>query len=161
MTGVTISSWMTDSAGWQTMNRMQFANRPPLLLRYSYASRIPRKGYLRELCLSEVRSSCREPRAVAAPAANGLDDLLAIVSDAAEQHPSVDAVEAGTLLVVLGLMPIVWGKLRVVHSEHPSLWAGPGLLPTALGPSLYPTLILYHFCTSMFNYVLIMSYEVP
>src|SRR5215207_787692 len=23
--GVTISSWITDSAGWQTMNRMQFA----------------------------------------------------------------------------------------------------------------------------------------
>jgi hypothetical protein len=23
--GVTINSWMTDSSGWQTMNRMQFA----------------------------------------------------------------------------------------------------------------------------------------
>jgi hypothetical protein len=100
-------------------------------------------------------------RAAAAPAADGLGDLLAVVSDAAEDHPPVDAVEAGTLLVVPGLMPISWGKLRVVHSDQPSLWAGPGLLPTAPGPSLYPTPILYHFCTSTSNHVLIMSDEVP
>jgi hypothetical protein len=100
--------------------------------------RIPRRGYFRELCLGEVRSSYRAPRAAAAaPAADGLSDLLAVVTDAAEGHPPVDAVEAGTLLVVPGLMPIAWGKLRVVHSDHPSLWAGPGLLPTALGPSLF------------------------
>ena len=122
---------------------------------------MPRGGYFRELCLGEVRGSRRAPRAAAAPAADGLNDLLAVVTDAAEEHPPVDAVEAGTLLVVLGLITIAWGRLRVVHSEHPSLWAGPGLLPTASGPSLYPTPVLYHSCTSTSNYEPIMSDEIP
>jgi hypothetical protein len=68
---------------------------------------------------SELLAAYQEARAVAAAAADGFIDFLAVVVDASEEHPPLEAVEAASSLLdfVVVAAVLVVRYCWLVHSD--------------------------------------------